>query len=364
MVSSFVQHILSLVLLSALFFFFLSNASTMKRPFNNSISALFVFGDSTVDAGNNNNLRTMVKSNFPPYGRDFVDHKPTGRFTNGRLPTDFVASYVGIKDYVPAYLDPTLSTEELKTGVSFASANSGYDPLTPRLSNVISLSKQLECFGELKERIEAAIGKEKTDELVKKAVYLVSAGTNDFIVNYYALPLRSTTYTMSQYQQFLLQNTKQFIQGLVNQGARRVAVIGLPPMGCLPIVITLHSGTMNRNCIDSESTVANDYNQMLQKELQAMQSQLAHQNVAIYYVDIYTPMVEMIQDPQKYGFEQSDTGCCGIGLLEETFLCNPRSTVCSDASKYVFWDSVHPTEMGYYLIFESVKPVVDSIIKS
>ncbi|KAK6932636.1 GDSL lipase/esterase [Dillenia turbinata] len=363
MISSFFQHLLSLLLLST-FFFYLSTASTVKRPSNNSISALFVFGDSTVDPGNNNNLRTMVKSNFPPYGKDFVDHKPTGRFTNGRLATDFVASYAGIKDYVPAYLDPTLSTEELKTGVSFASANSGYDPLTPRLSNVISLPKQLEYFGELKERLEAAMGKQKTDEIVKKAVYLVSAGTNDFIVNYYALPIRSTIYTMPQYQQFLLQNTKQFIQGLVNQGARRIVVIGLPPMGCLPIVITLNSGTINRNCIDSELTVANDYNQMLQKELQAMQSQLAHQNVAIYYVDIYTPMMDMIRNPQKYGFEQSNIGCCGTGLLEETIMCNPRSTVCSDASKYVFWDSVHPTEKGYYLIFESLRPVVDSIIKS
>lgn len=50
------------------------------------------------------------------------------------------ASYLGVKKYVPPYLDPTLSIQELVTGVSFASAGSGYDPLTPNLSVSASLS--------------------------------------------------------------------------------------------------------------------------------------------------------------------------------------------------------------------------------
>jgi hypothetical protein len=53
------------------------------------VPALCIFGDSVVDAGNNNNLYTLVKANFPPYGRDFVTHRPTGRFCNGKLATDF-----------------------------------------------------------------------------------------------------------------------------------------------------------------------------------------------------------------------------------------------------------------------------------
>ncbi|KAM3343589.1 hypothetical protein P3S68_025678 [Capsicum galapagoense] len=80
-----------------------------KRPFNNSVSAIFVFGDSSVDPGNNNYINTIAKCNFPPYGQDFVNHRSTGRFTNGHLVTDYLASYVGIKDFVPPYLDPSLS---------------------------------------------------------------------------------------------------------------------------------------------------------------------------------------------------------------------------------------------------------------
>lgn len=45
------------------------------------------------------------------------------------------ASYVGLKkDVLPPYLDPNLRIEELMTGVSFASAGSGFDPLTPSMT--------------------------------------------------------------------------------------------------------------------------------------------------------------------------------------------------------------------------------------
>jgi len=55
------------------------------------------------------------------------------------------ASYAGLKEFVPAYLDTTLNVAELMTGVSFASAGSGYDPLTPRLSVTNPLSPLLFC---------------------------------------------------------------------------------------------------------------------------------------------------------------------------------------------------------------------------
>ena len=60
---------------------------------NDKVSALYVFGDSTVDPGNNNYIKTAFKSDFPPYGRDLANQVPTGRFTNGKLATDFVGNF-------------------------------------------------------------------------------------------------------------------------------------------------------------------------------------------------------------------------------------------------------------------------------
>lgn len=61
---------------------------------NETVPAVFVFGDSIVDPGNNNNVKTIVKCNFPPYGRDFMGGKPTGRFCNGNVPSDFIGTYI------------------------------------------------------------------------------------------------------------------------------------------------------------------------------------------------------------------------------------------------------------------------------
>ncbi|KAK8913652.1 GDSL esterase/lipase [Platanthera zijinensis] len=68
----------------------------MEKPATTSIPAIIVFGDSTVDTGNNNFVKTALRSNFKPYGRDFIAGKPTGRFCNGRLATDFMAEALGL----------------------------------------------------------------------------------------------------------------------------------------------------------------------------------------------------------------------------------------------------------------------------
>ncbi|EOY33611.1 GDSL esterase/lipase isoform 2, partial [Theobroma cacao] len=97
------------------------------------VPAMFIFGDSVVDAGNNNNLYTIIKANFPPYGRDFVNHKPTGRFCNGKLASDFTAENIGFTSYPPAYLSKQAEGKNLLIGANFASASSGYYETTAKL---------------------------------------------------------------------------------------------------------------------------------------------------------------------------------------------------------------------------------------
>lgn len=58
-----------------------------------NVTCILVFGDSSVDSGNNNFIVTTIKSNFLPYGKDFFNGRPTGRFSNGRLATDFIGKH-------------------------------------------------------------------------------------------------------------------------------------------------------------------------------------------------------------------------------------------------------------------------------
>jgi hypothetical protein len=78
--------------------------------------------------------------------------------------------------------------------------------------NVIGIPKQLEYFKEYKRRLESAIGTKKTENHINKALFIVSAGTNDFVINYFTLPIRRKTYSVSGYQQFILQTATQFLQ--------------------------------------------------------------------------------------------------------------------------------------------------------
>lgn len=67
--------------------------AVIKLPPGKVIPAVIGFGDSIIDTGNNNNLKSVVKCNFPPYGRDFNGGIPTGRFGNGLVPTDLIGTY-------------------------------------------------------------------------------------------------------------------------------------------------------------------------------------------------------------------------------------------------------------------------------
>ena len=74
-------------------------------------------------------------------------------------------------------------------------------------------------------------------------------------------------------------------------------------MGCLPVVITLNSenAILERGCIEKYSRVGMEYNQMLQYEVKSMRDRLAHLGAKIYYIDIFTPLVDMIQGLGKLG---------------------------------------------------------------
>ena len=70
----------------------------VKLPADVSVPAVFVFGDSVVDTGNNNNRTTsFARSNFPPYGRDFQGGIPTGRFSNGKVPSDLIGTLFSLR---------------------------------------------------------------------------------------------------------------------------------------------------------------------------------------------------------------------------------------------------------------------------
>lgn len=172
---------------------------------SSKFSSILVFGDSTVDPGNNNYLLTISKANYFPYGIDFPGHVATGRFSNGKLVSDFLASALNIKDTVPPFLNPDLSDQELLTGVSFASGESGIDDFTASLTNVLSMDQQLQYFKAYTMKLKQIVGEDQAMQRLQHALVLISVGTNDFILNFHDFPSRRLMFiTIDAYQDYLL----------------------------------------------------------------------------------------------------------------------------------------------------------------
>lgn len=122
----FLHHSRSISLLYILpvlfsLFLWLSNISTMARELMKKMGVVcgivlllniwcmaqaepqvpcyFIFGDSLVDNGNNNQLQSLARANYLPYGIDFPGG-PTGRFSNGKTTVDVVGEQFLIYNFV------------------------------------------------------------------------------------------------------------------------------------------------------------------------------------------------------------------------------------------------------------------------
>ncbi|XP_042754619.1 GDSL esterase/lipase At3g43550 isoform X2 [Lactuca sativa] len=329
------------------------------------VPAVIVFGDSVVDTGNNNNLATVFKVNYPPYGKDFYGGQPTGRFSNGKVPPDLIVEELGIKEVLPPYLGPRLPIEDLRTGVNFASGGGGYDPLTSQLASVISLPGQIELFKEYLEKVKSMAGEEAINDILSKGLFVVATGSNDVTNTYFNNPLRRYHFDFESYSRLLVDSASSFLQDLYNLGVRRIGVFSLPPIGCLPSQRTLVGG-IQRECVKNYNELAELFNTMLSMEINSLSQRLPFAKMV--YVDAYYLPLDMIQNPAKYGlirqiqiihtnFECTDIHVMKIldfcsffkekGTIEVAFLCK---YTCTNVSEYVFWDSFHFTEDAYRII--------------
>ncbi|KAK9062909.1 hypothetical protein SSX86_020099 [Deinandra increscens subsp. villosa] len=316
-------------------------------PNNSSLPAVFAFGDSFADAGNNNFQATVVKANFPPYGKDFMGGKPTGRFTNGKTLADYIATKLGVKEYLPAYLDPSQQSEDMVTGVSFASAGSGFDPLTSEILNVFTLSDEIEMFKEYIVKLDGIVGEEEANHIISESLYLVSWSSNDWGISYTAVPIRKIQNDVEAYANFLVEKATEFIQELYKLGARKMVFFNTPLIGCFPAARTVAGGVL-RKCGDKLNEEAKTFNKMLSRQIQFLDKNLPQSKLTV--VDYLKIVEDIIEHHLQYGLEVVDRGCCGTGLLEVAILCNKLSPICPDDSKYLFWDSVHLTDRGYNIV--------------
>ncbi|KAL6012509.1 hypothetical protein ACLOJK_002998 [Asimina triloba] len=344
---SFISSLLFVVLVVAL--------APVARSAESKLGASFIFGDSLVDAGNNNYLPTLSKANIPPNGIDFVASggTPTGRFTNGRTIGDLVGEELGQPNYALPFLSPNATGPVILNGVNYASGGGGIMNQTGRIFvNRIGIEVQVDFFNVTRKQIDGLLGASKAREYVmKNSIFSITVGANDFLNNY-LLPVFSIGARISQtpdaFVDGLVSNLKTQLTRLYELDARKFVVGNVGPIGCIP-----YQKTINRvnedECVKLPNDLALQYNDQLREMLTALDKQFP--DATFVHADVYDLVMDLIANYKKHGFKSASTACCGNGgQFQGIIPCGPTSSLCDDRSKYVFWDPYHPSEAANVII--------------
>ncbi|KAB1218305.1 GDSL esterase/lipase 2 [Morella rubra] len=258
--------------------------------------ALFVFGDSLFDAGNNNYINTTsdYRSNVWPYGETFFKY-PTGRFSDGRIIPDFIAEYAKLPLITP-YLHPAYS--QYTDGANFASAGAGALVGTHR-GFVVDLQAQLSYFKNLIGLLRQKLGDADARALLGRALYLFSIGTNDYVAPFATNSSGLLSYSREEYVDMVIGNLTIVIKEIHKNGGRKFGFQSLPPVGSSP-----SRRALNNSAVTGEVTARVIlHNKALSKVLVKLERQLKGFRYSM--ANMYNFLGERINHPSKYGLSRS-----------------------------------------------------------
>ncbi|OMP11728.1 Lipase, GDSL [Corchorus olitorius] len=307
------------------------------RRVREMVPAMFVFGDSLIDNGNNNDLPSFAKANYFPYGIDF-NGGPTGRFSNGYTMVDEIASLLGLP-LIPAYSEA--SGDDVLHGVNYASAAAGILDITGRnFVGRIPFDQQIRNFQSTLDQITDNLGAIDAAQALAKCIFFVGMGSNDYLNNY-LMPNYQTKnqYNAQQYADLLVQQYTRQLRTLYNLGARKFVIAGLGRMGCIPSILAQSTQGI---CSEEVNQLVLPFNTNVKAMLNSLNSNLP--GARFIYIDIAHLFEDLITNSRTYGLSVVNRGCCGIGRNRGQITCLPFQTPCPNRDQYVFWDAFHPTE--------------------
>ncbi|XP_052196929.1 GDSL esterase/lipase At2g23540 [Diospyros lotus] len=340
------------------FFFFFISASSLGDDADEhdlGLGASFIFGDSLVDAGNNNYLRTLSRANIRPNGIDFKPSggNPTGRYTNGRTIGDIVGEELGQPHYAVPFLAPNCTGKAILHGVNYASGGGGILNATGRIFvNRLSMDIQVDYFNITRKEIDKLLGSSKARDYIKKrSIFSITIGSNDFLNNY-LLPVLSIGARVSQSPDAFIDDLINHLRGqltrLYELDARKFIVGNVGPIGCIPYQKTINR--LNENeCVELADKLAHQYNARFKALLTELNQKLP--GATFVHANVYDLVMELIANYAEHGFTTASKACCGNGgQFAGIIPCGPTSSMCSERDKHVFWDPYHPSEAANIII--------------
>ncbi|KAG7034511.1 GDSL esterase/lipase [Cucurbita argyrosperma subsp. argyrosperma] len=299
-------------------------------------SKLFVFGDSYVDTGNT----SPSDPNYPktPYGVTFPGH-PDGRFSNGRVLTDYVARIIGLKSPIPYRVVEKEGVEGAKDGVNFAYGGTGvfktgYD--LPTMTTQIDFLQHLIANSTF------------TPQDINSSFALVSVSGNDY--SYYL----STNGSIKGFIPLIVRVVKQIgvnLKRIHSLGVKKISITALGPLQCVPEIT---SSSDFKHCNSSLALLVDFHNLLLRQAVDKLNKET--NDSPFFILDLHAAFLSIIQnkgDPQgSIKFETPLQPCCYgaspgyyCGSVDEDG--QKKYVLCEDPNSAFFWDEVHPTQQGW-----------------
>ncbi|XP_059430536.1 esterase-like [Corylus avellana] len=346
-------------------------ASTLNPVFalkNCTFPAIFNFGDSNSDTGG---LSAAFIPLTPPYGETFF-HRPAGRFSDGRLIIDFMASSFGLP-FLSAYLD-SLGTN-FRHGANFATAGSTIRlPATifPAAGGYSPFYLDVQYIEFVQFKIRSQIIRQKggiyanllpESEYFPNALYTFDIGQNDLSEGFFS---NMTIEEVNASVPDIVNNFSINVKRIYDLGARSFWIHNTGPIGCLPYILTNFPSARRDNygCAKPYNDVARYFNYKLKEAIVQLRINLPL--AAITYVDVYSAKYSLFREPNKYGFELPLVACCGYGgkyNYSSSVECGGTITVngsqifvgsCARPSVRVNWDGIHYTEAANKFVFNQI----------
>ncbi|KAM3310176.1 hypothetical protein ACQJBY_031081 [Aegilops geniculata] len=315
---------------------------------------LWVFGDSYADTGNLGNLgRELTHAWYDPYGKTFP-RRPAGRFSDGRVLTDFVASALGMRTPVAYKARRRASREALARGMNFAVGGAGVLDTGNFQRNI---SAQIDLFQTMHHSPGCRAGSGKRTALV------VVSG-NDYA---YAADKDNGTSAAIAYIPTVVRKLREQLRRLRDEaGMRRVVVTNLHPMGCTP---TFTRPLNYTGCDPLANAGAAQHNAALRSVLGALDPN----NRTFFLLDVHTPFAAFLLDDDNNGngdsklFKSTLRPCCESfrpdGYCGEEDENGTRQyALCDDPGRYFYWDDVHPTQAAWAAVARTFRAAVKSFL--
>ncbi|XP_022760113.1 GDSL esterase/lipase 7-like [Durio zibethinus] len=335
--------------------FIISKKSILKylslENINFDVPALYVFGDSYVDAGNNNYVHVpQIERNYTPYGIDFGG-KPTGRYTNGRTVADFIAQIVGLP-FPPPVLSLSKGDKRIpQTGINYACGFTGilekFGKLFVRHPNLHNFSfilfEQVDLFESTTKGLQSQFqSKESFSRYLSKSLFFINSAAYDLDIEWDGLRY---FYDENYYTQLLIKDLSKHLQRLYQLGARKIVVNNASPIGCQPHLIS--GGRNGPECDYLANNRALLFNKRLTNLLKDLQSTLSGSKFVLG--DLYKIFQDVYASPTWYGFTDVRSSCCTEIDKGLTKPCLANVAPCKDRSSHVFFDPMHPSESMHFI---------------